>query len=107
MKAMIVLNPHAHSGTTPALDQTQRDDISAQLKTRLELESVEWCETQHPGHGKALTADAISQGYEYIFAGGGDGTINEVLNGIMTSNADKKKRPILGVLPFGTSNDFF
>src|SRR5258708_39939449 len=98
MKAMIVLNPHAHSGTTPALDQTQRDDISAQLKTRLELESVEWSETQHPGHGKALTADAISQGYENIFTGGADATIAKVLIEIITSSVAKNKTPILEVL---------
>jgi len=107
MKAMIVLNPHAHSGTTPQQVETQQDEISAKLKTRLSLDSVEWCETQHPGHGKELAADATAKGYDHIFAAGGDGTINEVVNGIMSATEGKKKRPTLGVLPFGTSNDFF
>ncbi len=107
MKAMIILNPHAHSGTTPQQVEAQQGDISAQLKTRLNLDSVEWRETEHAGHGKELAAEATTKDYQYVFAGGGDGTINEVVNGIMTATADKKKRPTLGVIPLGTSNDFF
>lgn len=42
-----------------------------------------------------------SQYYDVFIAAGGDGTVNEVVNGMMKS----EKRPILGVLPFGTAND--
>jgi diacylglycerol kinase (ATP) len=107
MKAIVIVNPHANSGQQPPATNTFRDGISARLKDVLHLESVEWCETQQSGHGKALAHDAISQGFDYIFAGGGDGTINEVLNGIMEQHLPEKERPTFGVLPFGTSNDFF
>src|ERR1700674_1919056 len=107
MKAMIILNPHAHSGTEPQQVEAIHDEISAQLKSALPLGSIEWCQTEHPGHGKELAEQATRNGYDYIFAAGGDGTVNEVLNGIMGLKVEKQKRPALGVLPYGTSNDFF
>jgi diacylglycerol kinase (ATP) len=107
MKAMIILNPHAHSGTEPQAQVALHDEISAHLKSALHLENVEWRQTEHPGHGKELAEEAARKGYDYVFAGGGDGTVNEVLNGIMGPKVDQKKRPVLGVLPFGSSNDFF
>ncbi|MEF3693295.1 MAG: diacylglycerol kinase family protein [Acholeplasmataceae bacterium] len=47
------------------------------------------------------TAKDFSSSYDVFLAAGGDGTINEVVNGIMNS----KDQPILGVLPSGTAND--
>src|SRR4051812_41191969 len=107
MKAIIILNPHAHSGTPPQQIEAIRGVLTTQLKEPLHLDSVEWVETEHPGHGKDLAAEAVQNGYDYVFAGGGDGTINEVLNGVMSAMPAPKQRPIIGVLPFGTSNDFF
>jgi diacylglycerol kinase (ATP) len=45
---------------------------------------------------------AVERGYDLIVAAGGDGTINEVVNGM----AGKENRPNLGVIPVGTTNDF-
>lgn len=45
---------------------------------------------------------AIEKGFDLIVAAGGDGTVYEVINGMAT----KENRPALGILPFGTSNDF-
>src|SRR5579859_6949770 len=107
MKAMIILNPNAHSGTETQQIDALHDRIAAQLKSALHLGTVEWCETRRPGHGKELAAQAVRNGYGYVIAAAGDGTVNEVLNGIMESEVDQKKRPAFGVLPFGTCNDFF
>lgn len=107
MKAIVILNPHAHSDQPPMQIQAIRDEVTEQLRQALRLDSVEWVQTQHAGHGKELAEKAAQDGYEMVFAGGGDGTINEVLNGIMGLKLEPKQRPILGVLPFGTSNDFF
>jgi len=107
MKALVILNPHAHSGETAEQIAAAHKEISERLQQSLDLESIDWVETQHPGHAKSLANDATSDGYGYIFAGGGDGTINEVLNGIMSDASNNPQRPIFGVLPFGTSNDFF
>jgi YegS/Rv2252/BmrU family lipid kinase len=57
-------------------------------------------ETQQAGDARRLAARAIGDGYRVIVAAGGDGTINEVINGIGISGAT------LGVLPLGTVNVF-
>ncbi|KIL47027.1 diacylglycerol kinase [Jeotgalibacillus campisalis] len=45
---------------------------------------------------------AVKRGYDLVIAAGGDGTLNEVVNGI----AEKPNRPKLGLIPMGTTNDF-
>lgn len=107
MKGIIILNPNAHSGTAAEQRQAKRDEIAEHLRSTLFLETIESCETEYPGHARQLAENAVREGYGYIFAGGGDGTINEVLNGIMGSHLPTNKLPVMGVLPFGTSNDFF
>jgi diacylglycerol kinase (ATP) len=62
--------------------------------------SVTVAPTQRTGDAKLLAARAVKDGFKVIVAAGGDGTINEVINGIGTSRA------VLGVLPLGTVNVF-
>ncbi len=61
--------------------------------------------TQAAGHGRSLAAAAISDGFDTIVAAGGDGTVNEVLNGLGDA-PDGFKRARLAVLPLGTVNVF-
>lgn len=49
---------------------------------------------------------AVEQGCDYLVAVGGDGTINEMVNGVMQAALPQRERVILGVLPYGTGNDF-
>ncbi|MGD0016580.1 MAG: diacylglycerol kinase family protein [Verrucomicrobiia bacterium] len=56
--------------------------------------------TRGPGDARPLAMQAVADGYELIVAAGGDGTINEVVNGIGRSGV------ALGVLPLGTANVF-
>ncbi len=63
----------------------------------------EYSLTKKMGDGISLTIDAIKNGAEIIVAVGGDGTINEVINGV---HASKKKEIIFGVIYTGTSPDF-
>ncbi len=107
MKALVIFNPHAHSGDTSQRISAAQFEILRHLQHSLNLDSTDWVETEHPGHANTLASDAVKQGYDIIFAGGGDGTINEVLNGTMSSIPNLSHAPIFGVLPFGTSNDFF
>jgi diacylglycerol kinase (ATP) len=58
------------------------------------------CATSHPGEAEKLARNAVREGFERIVAAGGDGTINEVVNGIAGSDA------ALGLLPMGTMNVF-
>jgi diacylglycerol kinase (ATP) len=60
--------------------------------------------TAAPGDARRLAAEAIRDGFDTIAAAGGDGTVNEVLNGIGDANAFASVR--FGVLPLGTVNVF-
>ena len=67
--------------------------------------NVTLIETTAPGSASSLAEQAIKDGFQTIVASGGDGTINEVVNGI-----GQKKRELdevsLGILPLGTMNVF-
>lgn len=58
--------------------------------------------TTHEGDGIEASEDAVRRGFDVIVAVGGDGTINEVINGI----ARFEDKPRLGIIPAGTTNDF-
>ena len=55
--------------------------------------------THYKGHATELAVDAVKGGEKYIVSVGGDGTLNEVAQGLVNTDA------VLGVLPFGTGND--
>ena len=57
------------------------------------------------GHGRKLAAEAVGEGFDTLVAAGGDGTVNEVLNGIGDAS-DGFARARLAVLPLGTTNVF-
>lgn len=58
--------------------------------------------TKGAGDAKAAAAQAVERGFDIVVAVGGDGTLNEVVSGI----SPFEKRPKLGVIPMGTTNDF-
>lgn len=60
--------------------------------------------TQHIGHAIELARQAALEEWPIIVAAGGDGTINEVLNGIMQADPNTQ-RSTLGIIPLGTGND--
>jgi YegS/Rv2252/BmrU family lipid kinase len=62
--------------------------------------------TEGPGHAQNLARQAAEQGCSLVIAAGGDGTVNEVINGLMQADMQGKPRPALGVLPVGRGNDF-
>jgi len=61
--------------------------------------------TTAPGDARRLAAEAVADGFELVVAAGGDGTVNEVLNGIGDA-PDGFDRARFGVLPLGTVNVF-
>ncbi len=84
----IIINPAAR-GARARLQKLERIARDAVIKT-----------TAGPGDAEAQAERAVEQGYQTIVAAGGDGTINEVVNGIGLS-------PVaLGILPMGTVNVF-
>ncbi len=62
--------------------------------------------TEGPGHAQTLARQAAESGCELVVAAGGDGTINETINGLMLAELNGSPRPALGVLPIGRGNDF-
>lgn len=64
--------------------------------------------TQYPDHGKELAQQAALNGCSIVVAAGGDGTINEVVNGLMPVAVEHSPEALpctLGILPLGTAND--
>ena len=62
--------------------------------------------TTHRGHAISLTLDCLKQGYRRIAIVGGDGTLNEVLNGIYSQQEIETKEILIGMIPVGTGNDW-
>src|SRR5712692_8656162 len=104
MRAVVIVNPCARGGKAAS---RRRDTVSRRLNNIEGVKGVEWIETQHPGHARQLAQEAAQQDVAYVVAAGGDGTISEVVNGIMRATLNKPDRPTLGALPWGTLNDFY
>jgi diacylglycerol kinase (ATP) len=95
----VILNPTAGRGAGARLSS----HIAARLQSHgLDFELIP---TNAPGHATLLARDAVTQGKEAVIAVGGDGTTNEVLNGLLQANAGPNGTA-LGILPIGTGNDF-
>lgn len=99
-KYKIIANPNAGHGKGARAIPV----IEAEL-TRLGL-GFDLVRTERVGHGIELAREAALAGYEVIVAAGGDGTVNEVLNGLMEARQSNKNRPALGVICAGRGNDF-
>lgn len=65
---------------------------------------VETLWSEYPGHSVLLAASARRDGYDRVIAVGGDGTLNEVLNGLWWE--EKGRMPSIGMVPFGTGCDY-
>lgn len=63
-------------------------------------------ETRSKTEAIFLASDAVDKQFNVILAAGGDGTINQMLNGVLHGREEKNDLPILGVIPLGTGNDF-
>jgi diacylglycerol kinase (ATP) len=94
-KIKIILNPMADMGNAWRVARDLRS-ITEQH------DGIDWSGTVYPGH--AIDLAKASKGYDMVIAMGGDGTVHEVMNGLM--QIPEKKRPILGVVPVGSGNDF-
>lgn len=93
-----ILNPTAGNGQAGR----ERNNIEAALSQHFE-HVVVW-ETQGPQHASELAERAGQQDFDMVVAIGGDGSVHEVVNGIMRLALEE--RPTLGVIPFGTGGDF-
>lgn len=100
MRFFVILNPAAGKGSGAEAHQALKQTLEA---THLDFTLVL---TSGPGDATRLARQAAEDGYDVVAAAGGDGTMNEVLNGLMLARQDGKKNVCLAVLPVGRGNDF-
>ncbi|MBI4771611.1 MAG: acylglycerol kinase family protein, partial [Chloroflexi bacterium] len=96
-KAKLIFNPLANHGRS--------GQQASDLRTLVEkLGGADWAGTEYPAHATELAEQAGNEGYEAVIALGGDGTVHEIVNGLMRLPEDR--RPALGVVPIGSGNEF-
>jgi diacylglycerol kinase (ATP) len=93
---LVIVNPKSAAGSTAS----RWAEIASDLRAHFGAFQVAF--TKRAGDGINLAVRGAAQNRKFIIACGGDGTINEVANGILQSGADIE----LGVLPSGTGGDF-
>jgi diacylglycerol kinase (ATP) len=96
----LILNPAAGNGNgAKALPQINQ--LLSQARIQYDL-----VQTSGEGDGIELALQAVKDGYDVVVAAGGDGTVNEVVNGLMQIKREGLTVPPLGVLCVGRGNDF-
>jgi diacylglycerol kinase family enzyme len=96
VRALLIVNPRATSTT-----QLRREVITHALASQMDLEVVQ---TRYRGHAASLAAAAVADGHDLVLTLGGDGTVNEAVNGLLL---DRNGRPpALAALPGGNANVF-
>jgi len=99
-KYRLIVNPISGRGAGAEAIPTLRQELSmAGLDYDLEL-------TTKPWHAAELARSAVREGCEYVVAVGGDGTANEVLNGLMQAKNAGEGSAVMGVVGVGRGNDF-
>lgn len=62
--------------------------------------------TERVGHASQMAAEAQAGGWDVVAAVGGDGTANEVIDGLLRARGDRQDGPAMGLIPVGRGNDF-
>ena len=96
MGKCVIYNPTAGSADQMAAMQQR---VAAEPELML-------CVTGAKGDAKRMAAEAAGRGDHLVIAAGGDGTVNEIVNGLMAAGTSAADRPTLAILPLGTGNDF-
>ncbi len=96
-KIQLIFNPQADRGRSGQ----RASDLRAIVDS---LGGADWRGTEYPAHATEIAAQAAAHGYDTVAALGGDGTVHEIINGLMKIEA--ARRPRLGIVPLGSGNDF-
>ncbi|MFP4367052.1 MAG: diacylglycerol/lipid kinase family protein [bacterium] len=99
-ETLVIINPNAGRRR----GEKDWDEISALLKKAgFNYKAVF---TQYPRHAIGISASHIKKGYKNLIVVGGDGTMNEVINGIFSQNRYPTTEISLGMITVGTGNDW-
>ncbi len=96
----LILNPHAGGGK----GAKDRQEIVKLLRDSGILFHLSV--SQFPGHAIELARQLTEEGHTQFLIAGGDGTLNEVVNGIFLADSENSCKAILGMIPVGTGNDW-
>jgi len=96
----VILNPHAGCG------KGRRD--KAKIVSILNHSGLRYClhESEYAGNAFGLAKDLAINGATHFIVAGGDGTLNEIVNGVFNGKNSQCDQIIIGMLPVGTGNDW-
>jgi len=100
MRTFFVVNPNSANGQTGK----RWAELGAQIGKA--LGEFGYSFTSRPMHAAELAREALREGYECVVAVGGDGTLNEVVNGFFDGGKVLNPKAAIGVVPRGTGGDF-
>ncbi|HEY3446947.1 MAG TPA: diacylglycerol kinase family protein [Myxococcales bacterium] len=101
LKTFLVVNPHSGNGATGR----RFDEIAREVHAA--IGECGRAFTERPGHAIEIARRAALDGYQCVVAVGGDGTTNEVANGLLDEKGGLVRPGVaLGVIPRGTGGDF-
>ena len=100
IKWFVILNPHAGSG------RGKKDQAEILKKLAKADFHFELAISEYPKHIIQLTIDAIEKGFRKLIVAGGDGSLNEVVNGIFQQTVCPPEKIAVGMIPVGTGNDW-
>lgn len=100
MHTLVIANPAAGGGRV----RRRWPELKSQIEAALGPTPVQW--TTERGSATALTRSALQNGVDRIVAVGGDGTLNEVVNGFFDAGDAIRPDAVLAPLPCGTGSDF-
>jgi YegS/Rv2252/BmrU family lipid kinase len=96
VRSRIIFNPWANRGKAVELQDTIKRLVN-------NYSDVDVALTDSQGHATKLASEAVDDGCDLVIAAGGDGTVHEVVNGIVHGG---RGQATLGVIPIGSGNDF-
>jgi len=96
-----IVNPASANGKTGRIWHT----IQRRLRNEFDF-PLECKMTQAPGHATLIAAQAVEKGIERVVSVGGEGTLNEIINGLLDPSLHGPTKAAVGIIGVGTSNDF-
>ena len=100
MKITVIVNPASGRGRARKQIPTIERILRA---SNLDFDLLQ---SERPWHTAEIAEAAARQGVDAVIAAGGDGTVNEAINGLMHARLDGFNKTAMGVLSLGSGNDF-
>ncbi len=96
-RAKLIFNPHANRGRAWYIGPVLQAIVARRS-------NAAWAATEYPSHAAQIAEQAADEGFDLVAAIGGDGTVHEVVNGLM--KVPPERRPSMAIVPVGSGNDF-